>query len=246
MIGAMDDHLSAAATMSPEHWAALHGIAAVVNHIARSAPAGTESQTAVSRLAWLLNNPADRTLDRDRGAWRPAGADSAPEPSPSAGRAAPVPVVLSSRSMRGEIETAIAPLAGSVSTDWLARAVSVLDHPGLLIHARRSLLTLDEQVAIADAFEPRRVARDDEEARARAMREMAATPEEWVARYGHHLWFRKPFELRYANPETDRWMASVYAVHESRSGPDTLRAQFLTPEEWAGIEAVIHSPDYEP
>ena len=130
----------------------------------------------------------------------------------------------------------------------MAWAVAVISEPALLDHARRTLLTWAEQVAVADSLrvEPRASAPDHYEEQALAMRAAAASPEEWVARFDHTLWFGSMFEYRYADPQTDRWLARVLALHNSRGAVDLLRQQVLRPDEWAAIEVYVHSDDYEP
>lgn len=241
----MHDRLSAGRTMAPERWAALHGIAVLVDHLDRAVQPDPPSRAALVSLTWLLNDPASRAHETHRAAWR---LDENPPYRPEtaiADLASFASLSLwASRYLQAEIEVALAPLAGSASPEWTWRAVSVLDRPGLLDHARRSLLTPEEQVAVADEFVPkeRRLAIDSHESTARHMRSMAGTPEEWVARYGHTLVLGHIFTLRYADPVTDRWMARVFALHRSFEASELLRQQFLTPAEWA---AIVHSQGEE-
>jgi hypothetical protein len=243
----MSTRFSAARAMPPEHWAALHGVAAVTEHLERIIPRSSPSRDAIVPLTRLLNDPALRAYESLRADWR---LDGNPSHQP-ASAIADLPAydshaLWAGRYLRAEIQAMLEPLAASAPATWIARATSVLDCPSLLDHARRSLLTAEEQVAVADELGPdRRRADASYEARAASMRAMTATAEEWVARHGHTLSLGYMFDLRYADPETDRWMARVYALNRSPEASSRCRELLLTPAEWAAIEAHVHSDAYE-
>jgi hypothetical protein len=66
----------------------------------------------------------------------------------------------------------------------------------------------------------------------------AATPEEWVARYGHALWMWSAPGRAFADPEQAAWVRDVAALMRD-PGPAELRQRLLSAAECAAIEAEI-------
>jgi hypothetical protein len=228
--------------LAPERWAALHGVTALAAYLQRSVR-DASSRRALPELLELVSDPARRAELTATAARRPK---NEPPYRPASAiddlGAYRSPARWAARYLWATTERALAPLAPLVPSAWLKRAVAVVDEPWLLDHARRQLLTPAEQVAVADAFltEPRSAARDDHERYAAAMRAEAETPEEWAARFAHTLLFGTLFDVRYADPVTDRWMARVWDLIRSGWALSLLRQQYLSVEEWAAIEVRNH------